>query len=250
MIIMLKDKKFRGTFSSVQVDEGEGAKVRRLFPTRQLSYFDPFVLFDEFFIEKPSGFPTHQHRGFEFITYMLEGAIEHRDNMGNVRVVYAGGVQKANTGSGISHSEMPVEPGVNHGIQLWVNLPRNLKAVNPEYQYAEEKELPQIEDEGIMVRTIVGEGSPIRFHTSINYLEIVLAKGFEYEVVKKPEFNSLVYVISGSIEFGNVKVDTKKAAILNDEVSITTTSSEDSRFIFISGKPLNQPVQFRGPFVD
>jgi redox-sensitive bicupin YhaK (pirin superfamily) len=119
---------------AVGTEEGEGAFVRRLFPTQDFNYLDPFVLFDEFFVIPPAGFPDHPHRGFEVITYMRGGAFLHRDSMGNEQIIKAGGVQRITTGRGIVHAEMPGTKGVNHGLQIWINLPRRLKGLEPSYQ--------------------------------------------------------------------------------------------------------------------
>ena len=112
--------------SAVEMSEGRGARVRRLFPTRGFSSFDPFVLFDEFYVEKPAGFPTHQHSGFEFITYMIEGVIVHEDSMDNRAEIPVGGIQHAITGNGIRHSEMPGMDGINHGIFIQLPLEKSL----------------------------------------------------------------------------------------------------------------------------
>src|SRR5690554_1382150 len=119
---------------SVKMAEGEGAKVNRVFPTNNYNkYHDPFVLMDEFFVEAPAEFPPHEHRGFEAISYMLEGSFKHEDNQGNKSEVKKGGIQAFNAGKSIVHSEAPGEDGLSRGIQLWLKLPEEYKNSDPEY---------------------------------------------------------------------------------------------------------------------
>lgn len=126
--------------SAVEMSEGDGVNVNRLFPvTRERMNFDPFVLWDNFNIGPDRGFPTHPHRGFEAITYMFSGSIEHKDNLGNHSTVTAGGAQRFTAGRGIEHSEMPDSDIMSNGIQLWINLAKDLKQIDPDYQQVDKK---------------------------------------------------------------------------------------------------------------
>jgi len=154
------------------VPEGDGVDVKRLFPLRDFMNFDPFVLWDHFTLDSGRGFPDHPHRGFEAITYMFEGGMNHKDNLGNESFVTAGGAQRFTAGSGLVHSEMPAQTGVSNGIQLWINLPKRLKQVDAEYQQVNANEFPVKKLDGGTVKTIVGENSPLQLKTSVIYRHV------------------------------------------------------------------------------
>lgn len=157
------------TSSAVETMEGSGAKVKRLFPIRaDLMNYDPFVLWDHFELAPGAGFPEHPHRGFEAITYLFSGSIEHKDNLQNQSKVYAGGAQRFTAGKGIVHSEMPAKNTTSTGIQLWINLPRKLKKVEPDYQQVDAENIPEHIINGVRVRTIVGTKEGIQLHTPVH----------------------------------------------------------------------------------
>ena len=143
------------------VPEGDGVDVKRLFPLQGFMNFDPFVLWDHFNIGPGRGFPDHPHRGFEAITYMFDGGMNHKDNLGNESFVTAGGAQRFTAGAGMVHSEMPAEAGESNGIQLWINLPQRLKKIEPGYQQVDAAEFPIVELEAGQVKILVGENSPL-----------------------------------------------------------------------------------------
>jgi redox-sensitive bicupin YhaK (pirin superfamily) len=137
-------------------------------------HFDPFVLLDEFSIRPPAGFPDHPHGGVEAITYMLEGGFHHRDNIGNDRVIMAGGIQKFTAGKGPVHAELPGTDGLNGDLQLWTRLPKKLQNVEPEYQQVEPAAVPEKSLDGNRIRIIAGEGSPVKLYGKITYLDVRL----------------------------------------------------------------------------
>ena len=149
------------------VPEGDGVDVKRLFPLHGFMNFDPFVLWDHFDIGPGRGFPDHPHRGFEAITYMFAGGMNHKDNMGNESFVTPGGAQRFTAGSGLIHSEMPAEEGNSNGIQLWINLPIRLKQLKASYQQVNDTEFPVKTIKGAAIKTIVGEGSPLTLNTDV-----------------------------------------------------------------------------------
>lgn len=224
---------------SVETMEGDGAKVKRLFPTRTLPNYDPFVLMDEFFVEE-GGFPDHPHRGFEGLTYMMKGSFRHKDNVGNDTTVKEGGAQRFTAGRGIIHSEMPGED-FNHGIQLWVNLPKSLKSAQPGYEQIDS--VPQSDG----VKSIVGEGG-VTLQTKVIYKDVPLSKDQNYKAVMPQDYRGFVYVISGKIKSGKEFAE-EGEALFFDETSDFTAES-DSRFIYLAGKPHNEPIRQWGPFVD
>ncbi|MFP3871741.1 MAG: pirin family protein [Candidatus Natronoplasma sp.] len=164
-------------FEPLTKKEGAGAEVRRIFPSTSLDHLDPFVLLDEFFVDADKGFPMHRHAGFEAVTYILEGSFRHKDDIGNDSVVGEGGVQKFTAGKGIKHSEMPVGEKGAHGFQLWVNLPKEKKEIEPNYQKVEAKKIPETKDGTTIIRTIIGEGSPVKIETPVVYQDVILEKG-------------------------------------------------------------------------
>ena len=215
--------------------EGAGAKIKRLFPSEEMKHHDPFVLLDEFFVDPSKGFPEHQHGGFEAITYMLGGGFRHKDDLGNDSTVYEGGVQKFTAGRGITHSEMPVGEDTSHGFQLWVNLPRAYKNVEPDYTALASEDIPEHEEGGNLVRTIVGEGSPISFHAEITYRDVHSKEKYRLEVPEGHE--GLLYLYSGYVEVEGTSMKPSTAISIDQG---TVRCIQPSRFIFITGKPLGE----------
>jgi len=176
------------------VPEGDGVDVKRLFPLPKFMNFDPFVLFDHFDIAPGRGFPDHPHRGFEAITYMFDGGMNHKDNLGNESFVTAGGAQRFTAGSGLVHSEMPAENGKSMGIQLWINLPKNLKQIDPDYQQVNTDEFPVKKLDGGQVKILVGDGSPLKLKTEVIYQDVQLDNIAEYHLAISNEMRGIIYV--------------------------------------------------------
>lgn len=236
--------------SAVEMAEGAGARVKRLFPTQHLQHVDPFVLLDEFFVGSSAGFPSHPHRGFEAITYVLEGSFRHKDNVGNDSQVSQGGVQKFTAGRGIVHSEMPGEAELNHGFQLWVNLPKRLKKVEPSYEQVDPERIPESTGNGQAVRTIVGDGSPVDLHTDITYLDIRLEAKSSYAVAIPPRFAGLLYVYEGGLRTSETDLQAGEGLLLEAEEEVSIHSQLPSRFLVLAGKPHGEPIHLHGSFVD
>lgn len=239
---------------AVQVIHNEGMNIHRVFPTTSFSYIDPFLVMDHFSLKKPAGFPTHPHGGFEIITYMLEGALAHRDSTGQSGVIEAGGLQRITAGSGVEHSEFPVGEGENQGIQLWINLPREHKNMDPSYQEIRPETIPVQTAEGIQVKTLVGENSPLRLHQPIQYLDVSISTGKTFSHPIPEGFQGLVYVLDGEGTF-NESVEANKHEVIafNQESaseSITVTTHHFIRFVFLAGEPVGEKPRFRGSFVD
>ncbi len=235
---------------AVEMAEGAGARVRRLFPTDQTHSYDPFVLLDEFFVGNDAGFPDHPHRGFEAVTYMLEGAFRHRDNLGNDTEVHAGGVQRFSAGSGLVHSELPGEAPINHGFQLWINLPLELKQSEPDYQQADPETIPVFETDVSTIREIIGEKSPVRHSTPMLYRDILLKAGGAYEADLPDNFRGFLYVYQGSLSAQDAFVRERQALLLAKGEKIRIQTDSQSRFILVAGRPHDQPFRIRGSFVD
>lgn len=236
---------------SVATEEGQGAKVNRLFPTSNHRNEDPFVLLDEFFVTPPAGFSEHPHRGFEAITYMLEGSFNHADNLGNNSTVSAGGVQRFTAGKGIRHSEMPGSDGVAHGLQLWINLPKVLKKVDPSYQAVQANQIPEeTMDNGIIKRTVVGEKSPVMLRTDILYVDYQYPANVEGKVELFESHSGIIYLLSGSIEVNGESLQSSESFLIKEMTELKVKSSSDARFVIITGEPHDEPIRQRGPYVD
>jgi redox-sensitive bicupin YhaK (pirin superfamily) len=238
-----------------KMSEGQGAIVNRAFPTRTQSYIDPFVLMDEFFVEPPASFPEHPHRGFEALTYMIEGGFKHKDTSGGEAVVRKGGVQRVTMGKGVRHSELPSSKGMNHGIQLWVNLPQKYKNIDPSYKVIPEDQLPVEKMEGKIIKTIVGENSPINLKTEIIYRDITLNKrSFQWKIEEQK--NGFLYFISGSANLlfnsEDKKIEEGMIIIKEDTLSydLTIDPTDNVRFISLKGAPHKEPIKLHGSFVD
>jgi len=235
---------------AIEMKEGAGAKVKRLFPVDGLRNYDPFVLIDEFFVDPSAGFPTHPHRGFEAITYMLEGSFNHQDNLGHNTTVRAGGIQRFTAGKGLSHSEMPMGEGVAHGFQIWINLPQRLKQIDPDYQQVNNNKIPESKAGDTFIRTIVGDKSPVKLKTAVQYLDITLKQNKNYLIEMDKGFNGLVYLIEGVLKQNEILIHPGEALLLNQNDNLIVTGVETSHFIVLTGKPHGEPIRQRGAFVD
>ena len=246
--------------------EGEGMIVTRPFPTARLDHLDPFLLLDRMgpVAHGPGeakGAPDHPHRGFETVTYVLEGAIEHEDSVGNRGRIGAGDVQWMTAGSGVIHSELPSEEirrdgGRMHGFQLWVNLPRRDKMMKPRYQELRASEIPTATsaDGKVSVTVIAGESldtrATIDTRTPIAYLHVRLAAGARFTQAMPETNNAFAFVIKGSATFGDRLARENDMAIFDrDGDEITMTSNDGAELLLIGGVPLNEPVARYGPFV-
>lgn len=239
----------------IQTSDGAGANPVRIFPSYQLTYIDPFIMMDYFSIQKPAGFPSHPHRGFEIITYVLEGALEHKDSAGHSSVIHAGEVQKVTAGSGIVHSEMPGTDGINSGLQLWINMPRAEKGVDPSYQDFTSDQIPVRNEHGVTIRTIVGEGSPITLRRPMVYSDYAAEKGTSFSTILPKGYQGFIYVISGEGTFTESQVAAEEGELLlfeqamgNEEISVK--ADDNLRFVLVAGEPIGETPRYNGPFVD
>lgn len=233
--------------SSVMVPEGDGITVKRLMPVEQLRNFDPFVLWDHFDIEA-GGFPEHPHRGFEAITYLFRGGMRHTDNLGNRGTIYAGGAQRFTAGRGILHSEFP--DGQAAGIQLWINLPKRLKNIPPEYQQLEADMISETAADGVTIRVIAGEEGAINLHSAVEYLDIRLKAGSELRRSVAANWRGLVYIIEGEALVNLHSASAGEALLIEDTVTVHIASGEGAHLMWCFGKPHHEPIFQHGPFVD
>jgi quercetin 2,3-dioxygenase len=230
--------------------EGDGAEVNRLFPIRGFMNYDPFVLWDEFTIRPGAGFPDHPHRGFEGITYLIKGSINHTDNLGNNSTVYKGGMQRFTAGRGIIHSEMPSSSDETRGIQLWVNLPAELKKLAPAYQQVNADVIRVDAIPGGRVRQLSGEDAALRLHTRVIYQDVELAADHRYRLDIDPAMRGFVYVLSGQASVENQLVNKSESCFIENHAQIEVSANTDVRFMLCFGVPHNQPINQHGSFVD
>ena len=246
--------------------DGAGVKLTRVIGQRDLDMLDPFLLFDEFRSVSAGdyigGFPSHPHRGFETVTYMLAGRMRHQDNQGNSGLLTPGSVQWMTAGRGIVHSEMPEqEDGLMWGFQLWVNLPASDKMGPPRYQDIAPESIPSmVVSEGIRVRVLAGRfGDAVGPVSGIAveplYLDLELPSGAHCAVDVPAGHNAFAYVYAGAAELGPndaaQRIARDELAVLerDGEELLITAGDETTRLIVVAGKPLNEPVARYGPFV-
>jgi redox-sensitive bicupin YhaK (pirin superfamily) len=254
--------------------EGEGFQVRRAFPNADFRDSDPFLLLDhlgavEYAPGEAKGAPWHPHRGFETVTYIMDGAFEHHDSTGGGGYISDGSTQWMTAGAGILHDEMPPEwliqkGGLFHGTQLWVNLPRTLKMTPPRYQdiAADKVVLLASDDGGALVRVIAGDlgehKGPGATWTPITYLHATVYPGSRLQLAWRPEFNALAYVLSGAGHAGLEGRPLREGQLAvfgnGDAVSIQADEKQDARspaleVLILGGQPIREPNIFYGPFV-
>jgi len=239
--------------------EGAGVKLKRVLGNDENSTLDPFLLLDHFGSDDPKdyikGFPWHPHRGMETVTYMWTGEVEHGDSMGNKGVIKSGDVQWMTAGSGIIHQEMPKKyNGLMQGFQLWVNLPAKKKMTDPKYRGIEKQLSPIFQKDGAKIKVIAGKVNgtkgPVQdLAIDIEYFDIELTAGKTFEHATPKNYTVFAYVVEGSIEILGKQAMQGQCAVLGDGDLVKITSCNDSRFLFISGEPLNEPVAWRGPIV-
>lgn len=235
---------------AVETMEGDGVTVRRLFPVAGLRNHDPFVLWDHFQITSGHGFPTHPHRGFEAITYLFSGTMEHTDNLGNQSTIGAGGAQRFTAGRGIVHSEMPGTSGITEGIQLWINLSLSQKKIDPAYQAAEPHEIETEKWDGGWRRVIVGQGSPVQLQTPVDYFELGLAPGSHYQWTPAPDHCGLIYVVDGEVSVNDNKLAPGDALHIDGAETLDFISVKDVHLMVCFGQPHGEPIYQHGPYVD
>lgn len=251
--------------AGVSVSDGAGVKLFRVLTADLQGRLDPFLMLDEFRSDDPddylAGFPSHPHRGFETVTYMLAGRMRHRDNAGHEGLLTAGGVQWMTAGRGIIHSELPEqEDGLMHGFQLWVNLPARDKLTAPDYRDIPAEAIPgYVADNGVTVKVIAGEsdgviGAVQREATAPLYLDIDLPPGAAYSVAIPTGHNAFVYVYQGRVDLGqrSRRVEARQLAVLSnapEAEGVLLRGTDGARLLLIAGRPLREPIVQWGPFV-
>lgn len=243
------------------VTDGAGVRITRILTREWQRRLDPFLMLDIFRSDDPddyiAGFPDHPHRGFETVTYMIAGRMRHRDNAGHEGILAGGGVQWMNAGSGIIHSEMPLqEQGMMEGFQLWLNLPARDKMSAPWYRDIPSDEIPQFQTaEGVTVRVIAGVshdvvGAMSRPVTEPLYLDIHLPAGAVFATALPEGHNAFLVVYRGRVVVAGTPVAEEQMAIVGPKGDVVVIEAErPARAILVAGRPLGEPIAQHGPFV-
>ncbi len=241
--------------------DGAGVRLTRVIGTSQMPDLDPFLMLDEFGSDRPgdyiAGFPSHPHRGFETVTYMLDGRMRHKDNHGNEGLLMPGSVQWMTAGRGIVHSEMPEQDhGLMRGFQLWVNLPAKDKMGAPQYQEFAAERIPEVqEQQGVRIKVIAGrvgdvEGPVKQPATDPLYLDVALTGPARFEHAIDAEHNVFAYVYEGEVDFAGTRVGKGELVVFGAGEGVAVSGvAEQSRLILVAGRPIKEPVARYGPFV-
>ena len=243
--------------------DGAGVKLTRVLTQALQRRLDPFLLLDAFGTDNPDdysgGFPNHPHRGFETVTYMIDGRLRHRDSAGHAGLLQNGGVQWMTAGSGIIHSELPEqEQGRMEGFQLWLNLPAKDKMRAPWYRDLQSADIPQFTtSEGVTVRVVAGNshgviGAMQREVTQPLYLDLHFEAGASFAQALSASFNAFAYVYRGELQIGGQSVPQQRMVIFNNETDsdgVVLRADVPTRALLIAGQPLGEPIAQYGPFV-
>lgn len=255
----------RAIIPAVETSDGAGVRIRRSIGSRPSVRVDPFLMLDEFGSDQPgdyiAGFPSHPHRGFETVTYMLNGEMEHRDHLGNVGRLVSGGVQWMTAGRGVIHSEMPrQEEGLMRGFQLWLNLPAAEKMKPAWYRDLAPEEIPRFDiGDSVSVTAVAGEtavnGTTVRgaiqgVTTEPLYLDLRVQAGQSAEVDLSAHLNAALYVFEGAVTVDGRVIESGNLVHLGDGERVEfTAGGAGAACLVLAGRPLGEPVAQYGPFV-
>jgi len=265
----LTARKILQIITSQSTVEGGGFKVRRPFPTQHVDHIDPFLLLDEmgpadYAPHKAVGAPSHPHRGFETVTYLLSGAMVHEDSIGTRAVIKPGGVQWMTAGSGVIHSELPTDDmmalgGRMHGFQLWVNLSADRKMIPPRYQGYDAGELAQtkLPNGGLLkvvAGTVLGVTGPVETTSPMTYAHAAMQANETIEWIPDASHTALVHVFDGEVTVNDQKVVSGQMVVFERitgavKISADVTNVKNAQVLILGGAPLNEPVVRYGPFV-
>jgi redox-sensitive bicupin YhaK (pirin superfamily) len=247
---------------ALNASDGAGVKLKRSIGTPEADYIDPFLMLDEFGSENKddylAGFPPHPHRGIETVTYMLHGEFEHEDSTGSKGTMRPGDIQWMKTGRGIIHSEMPaMADGKLLGFQLWINMPAKMKMNKPKYDYIKSDQLVHYKDKNKLINLIAGKfedkEGPVKGHNvEPIYFDIELKEGKKINLEVPETHNSFVYLLKGELKIGqkkHEKVNDSTLILLERGTTLEISANKQSKFLFIAGKPIGEPIARGGPFV-
>ena len=238
--------------------DGAGVHLVRVLSQATVKKLDPFLMLDVFdsdnYEDYIKGFPMHPHRGIETITYLIEGAIDHEDSIGNKGTILPGGTQWMTAGSGIMHQEMPQKSDRMIGFQLWLNMPAKDKMQPPAYREVNQDQMPIVQAEGLKIRLISGEYAGVTGEIRPDYVApqiffVELAKGHVFAKSLPAADTAFFFVFRGSVTVGGQLITQKNGVLLSAGDEVELTASEDAAFMYIEGPRLEEPVAWGGPIV-
>jgi redox-sensitive bicupin YhaK (pirin superfamily) len=263
-----RNRSIAAVLPAVETLEGEGFVVRRPFPVPGHEQIDPFLLLDhmgprDLAPGEAKGAPDHPHRGFETVTYVLEGEFEHEDSAGHSGRLGAGDVQWMTAGAGVVHSEMPsarlqTEGGRLHALQLWVNLPAADKMTPPRYQEYAAERIPSVERDGVVARVVAGRfgevSGAVETHIPITYLHLTMQPGGEVELPLPADQNAMAYVIGGEVEVGESRASEASLVLFRRDgdritLHVPSNATGPADVLVLAATPINEPLARYGPFV-
>jgi redox-sensitive bicupin YhaK (pirin superfamily) len=256
----LNETTIKQVVEGMPTSDGAGVKLKRVLGQPSLQRLDPFLMLDEFGSEEAqdyiAGFPKHPHRGFQTVTYMLNGKMGHKDSVGNEGLIEDGGLQWMNAGKGIIHEEMPLQiEGKMRGFQLWVNLPANEKMSEPGYQDIPTANIPELtSDNGSLIRVLAGnyhdqEGAVTTQAVKPQFFDFHLVANEALTLATQSTHNGFLYVYEGEVDVSGKTLKKGQLGVLDFADQLTLKTDDPARAIFVSGEPINEPVVQYGPFV-
>lgn len=256
----MKTTSIKQIVEGMPASDGAGVKLKRVLGQPLLKRLDPFLMLDEFGSEDAqdyiAGFPAHPHRGFQTVTYMLNGKMGHKDSVGNQGIIEDGGLQWMNAGKGIIHEEMPQQTeGKMRGFQLWVNLPASEKMSEPGYQDIKSDAISELKlSEHSKARVLAGElfgvaGAVNTQAVKPQFYDVHISANDEVSFPVHDTHNGFVYVYEGELSVSAKRICKGQLAVLEMAAELSVSTSQNTRFIFVSGQPIGEPVEQYGPFV-
>ena len=259
---MMKEIEIKKIVKALNASDGAGVKLKRSIGTPEADYIDPFLMLDEFGSENKddylAGFPPHPHRGIETVTYMLNGEFEHEDSTGAKGSMGPGDIQWMKTGRGIIHSEMPaMSDGKLLGFQLWINMPSSMKMNKPEYKYIKSDQKTMFKDNDKKINLIAGKfeniEGPVKGHNvEPIYFDVELNENKKINFTIPETHNSFIYLLKGDLKIGSKKhekISDSTLILLEKGSDLEVLANKNSKFLFIAGKPIGEPIARGGPFV-
>jgi len=259
---MQTSRKIKLTLTRQPTMEGAGVHLFRVFGYSQSPLFDPFLMLDDFRSDTPAhylkGFPWHPHRGIETITYVTKGDVEHGDSLGNTGMISSGDVQWMTAGSGIVHQEMPKgdADGAMHGFQLWANLPADQKMMAPRYRDINADSIPSVELENggevkVIAGTLAGARGPMDdIVIDPQFFDCTVPAGATFTHTTDSTYTAFIYVIQGTGQTDGQSLENGKLVLFDEGEHLAVTAADEPlRFLLLTGKPLHEPVAWRGPIV-
>jgi len=241
-------------WQALDMNEPRSGNVRRLFPRRERSSLDPFARLEELFMQPPAGLPPHEHRGFEAVTYVLEGSWRYTDALMSDLTASAGAVQRFTAGRGLLHGELPGGEGQTRALQLWVALRRTDKEIGPDVQQVEAADVPARSEAGLTRRVVLGEDSPVQLRTAVRWLDLSVTdrRATRREIVPAGH-QGLVYALDGRLEIAGQTLQPGEALVLSvqdREQPLEITGDQGARCALIHGRPHGEPIRAWGGMVD